>query len=123
MSSSATHIPTWLTGLLVIVWIARSAKERPRNSQMSPVAAVAMASSKGSVDVVTAGRLGHIMRARWKLLGLAGAAGVAATGVVVARNRRTTSDLPPDELRDRLRSRLEAVEAGDEHAAPVVPKK
>jgi hypothetical protein len=62
------------------------------------------------------------MRARWKLLGLAGAAGVAATGVVVARNRRPQSDLPPDELRDRLRARLQQVEAGNEDAAPVVPK-
>ena len=62
------------------------------------------------------------MRARWKLLGLAGAAGVAATGVVVARNRRPQSDYTPDELRDRLRSRLEQVEAGNEQAAPVVAK-
>ena len=57
MSSSATTIPTWLTGLLVTVWIARSASERPRNSQMSPVAAVAMASSKGSPETFTAGKL------------------------------------------------------------------
>src|SRR5688500_6975624 len=42
-------MPTWLTGLLVTVWIARSASERPRNSQMSPVAASATASSKGRV--------------------------------------------------------------------------
>jgi len=62
------------------------------------------------------------MRARWKLLGLAGAAGVAATGAVVARNRRPQSDLPPEELRDRLRARLEQVEAGNENAEPVVPK-
>jgi len=34
-------MPTWLTGLLVTVWIARSASERPRKSQRSPVAAVA----------------------------------------------------------------------------------
>ena len=40
------------------------------------------------------------MRARWKLLGLAGVAGVAATGVVVARNRRPQSDYTPDELRE-----------------------
>ena len=52
------------------------------------------------------------MKARWKLLGLAGAAGVAATGAVVARNRRPQSDYSPDELRDRLRDRLEKVEAG-----------
>src|SRR5918992_2277067 len=42
----ATTMPTWLTGLLVTVWIARSAIERPRNSQMSPVEAVATASSR-----------------------------------------------------------------------------
>ena len=47
-SSSATTIPTWLTGLLVTVWIARSASERPRKSQMSPVAAVATASSSAT---------------------------------------------------------------------------
>jgi hypothetical protein len=46
------------------------------------------------------------MRIPWKLIGAAGLAGVAATGVVVARNRRPESDLPPDELRDRLRRRL-----------------
>ena len=38
-------MPTWLTGLLVTVRIARSASERPRKSQMSPVAAVPTASS------------------------------------------------------------------------------
>jgi hypothetical protein len=62
------------------------------------------------------------MRARWKLLGLAGAAGVAATGAVVARNRRPQSDYSAEELRGRLRDRLEQVQAGDEEAAPVVPK-
>jgi hypothetical protein len=62
------------------------------------------------------------MKARWKLLGLAGAAGVAATGAAVARNRRPQSEYSPEELRERLRSRLEQVEAGDEEAAPVVPK-
>jgi hypothetical protein len=46
------------------------------------------------------------MKARWKLLGLAGVAGVAATGVVVARQRRATEEYTPDELRDKLRSRL-----------------
>jgi hypothetical protein len=49
------------------------------------------------------------MALRWKLLGLAGLAGVAATGVVVARRRRTTADVSPDELRDRLHRRLEEV--------------
>jgi hypothetical protein len=63
------------------------------------------------------------MQARWKLLGLAGAAGVAASGAIAARNRREQSDYSPDELRDRLRDRLDQVQAGDEHAAPVVPPK
>ncbi|HET6549527.1 MAG TPA: hypothetical protein VFG79_13765 [Solirubrobacter sp.] len=63
------------------------------------------------------------MKARWKLLGLAGAAGVAATGAIAARNRRPQSDYSPDELRDRLRDRLDQVQAGDEQAEPVVPPK
>ncbi|WCB94386.1 hypothetical protein DSM104299_03120 [Baekduia alba] len=46
------------------------------------------------------------MPIRWKLVGLAGLAGVAATGVVVARRRRDTSEVSPDELRDRLHQRL-----------------
>jgi oligo-1,6-glucosidase len=50
----------------------------------------------------------------WKLLGVAGVAGVAATGVVVARRRRAHTELEPDEIRERLHQRL--AEAG---AAPV----
>ena len=42
----------------------------------------------------------------WKLVGLAGLAGVAATGLLVKRNRRPQSDLTPDELRERLHQRL-----------------
>jgi hypothetical protein len=61
------------------------------------------------------------VKGRWKLLGLAGAAGVAATGAIAARNRRPQSEYSPDELRDRLRDRLAKVQAGDEEAAPVVP--
>ena len=49
------------------------------------------------------------MRIRWKLVGLAGVAGVAATGVVVARKRRAHVDLGPDELRARLHRRLAEV--------------
>ncbi len=49
------------------------------------------------------------MRPRWKLIGLAGVAGVAATGVVVARKRRAHVELEPDELRERLRARLAEV--------------
>lgn len=49
-------------------------------------------------------------RPPWKIIGLAGAAGVAATGVLVARRRRGHTDLEPDELRERLHERL--AEAG-----------
>jgi hypothetical protein len=50
------------------------------------------------------------MRMRWKLVGLAGLAGVAATGVVVARQRRAQRDYQPDELRERLHRRLDEVQ-------------
>jgi hypothetical protein len=50
------------------------------------------------------------MRPSWKLVGLAGLAGVAATGVIVARRRRAQVDYDPAELRERLHRRLE--EAG-----------
>jgi hypothetical protein len=56
------------------------------------------------------------MPMRWKLVGLAGLAGVAATGVVVVRNRRQHDDVDPSELRDRLHERLAAVNG---HAKPV----
>jgi len=46
---------------------------------------------------------------RWKLLGLAGIAGVAATGVVLVRRRRPHREYQPDELRERLHRRLAEV--------------
>jgi hypothetical protein len=46
------------------------------------------------------------MRVPWKLVGLAGIAGVAAGGVVVARKRRAQQEYTPDELRERLHRRL-----------------
>jgi hypothetical protein len=43
---------------------------------------------------------------RWyKVLGLAGVAGVAATGVIVARRERQRRALTPDEVRNRLHDR------------------
>jgi hypothetical protein len=42
----------------------------------------------------------------WKLVGLASVVGVAATGVVVARAERRRRAYTPDEVRDRLRTRL-----------------
>ena len=71
-----------------------------------------------------------VKRPPWKLVGLAGIAGVAATGVVVARKRRAHRDLPPDELREALHRRLAEVgsdplpDAGPvgEHAPPAPPE-
>ncbi len=48
---------------------------------------------------------------RWKLIGAAGLAGVAATGVVLVRRRRAQRAYDPEELRDRLHRRL--AEIGD----------
>jgi hypothetical protein len=42
----------------------------------------------------------------WKWLGLAGVAGVAATGAVIARDQRRRSQVTPDEVRARLHQRL-----------------
>jgi hypothetical protein len=53
------------------------------------------------------------MRIPWKLVGLAGAAGVAATSVAVARKRRAHEELTPEQLRERLRERLAEVAAVD----------
>jgi hypothetical protein len=53
----------------------------------------------------------------WKVLGVAGLVGVAATGVAVARAERRRRAYTPDEVRDRLRARLDEAEAGA--AAPV----
>jgi hypothetical protein len=61
------------------------------------------------------------MRPPWKLLGLAGFAGVAATGVVVARKRRAHADLEPDELRERLRARLAQVPRLDDAPGSLPP--
>ncbi|MEJ7832024.1 MAG: hypothetical protein WKF79_03855 [Nocardioides sp.] len=49
-------------------------------------------------------------RKLWKWLGLAGLAGVAATGAVVARDQRRRTQLSPDEVRERLRERLDQVD-------------
>ena len=46
----------------------------------------------------------------WKLLGVAGLVGVAATGYVLVRRRRAWRHYDGDELRDRLRGRLAATQ-------------
>jgi len=49
----------------------------------------------------------------WKALGLAGLAGVAATGAIIARNQRARAQLTPEEIRDRLHQRLVAADGQD----------
>jgi hypothetical protein len=42
----------------------------------------------------------------WKVAGLAGLAGVAATGVVLTRSERRRRAYTPDEIRERLHARV-----------------
>ena len=57
-----------------------------------------------------------------KLLGLAGLAGVAAGGAVLARNERQRRTYTPDDVRARLRERHAGLEAEPE-PAPVAELK
>ena len=50
----------------------------------------------------------------WKLLGLAGVVGIAATGAAVARAERRRRAYTPDEIRERLHARH--AETGDQNA-------
>jgi len=47
----------------------------------------------------------------WKVLGLAGMAGVAATGVIIARSERRRRAYTPEEVRSRLHERFAEVAA------------
>ena len=47
----------------------------------------------------------------WKVLGLAGFAGVAATGVAIARSERRRRSYTPEEIRSRLHARYAEVSA------------
>lgn len=60
----------------------------------------------------------------WKAVGLAGAAGVVATGVVIVRDERRRRAYTPDEVREQLHMRLvqaTAAQAATETAAPAPP--
>jgi hypothetical protein len=57
----------------------------------------------------------------WKVLGLGAFAGVAATGVVVARNERRRRAYTPDEVRDKLHARLAASPASSSASATAGP--
>jgi hypothetical protein len=52
----------------------------------------------------------------WKWLGVAGLAGVAATGAVVARDQRQRTQMTPDDVRARLHERLEKTTEADPEA-------
>jgi hypothetical protein len=54
----------------------------------------------------------------WKLLGLAGLTGVAATGVVLARNERQRRAYTPDDVRARLHERHAGLAEVPTPAAP-----
>ena len=48
----------------------------------------------------------------WKALGLAGLAGVAATGAIIARDQRRRVNLEPEQIRARLHARLADADQG-----------
>ena len=63
------------------------------------------------------------MRNIWKWIGLAGAAGVVAGGVLVARDQRRRKAYTSDEIRARLHQRLAEAEAtGSVESEPVQKK-
>jgi hypothetical protein len=49
---------------------------------------------------------GGVLVKLWKVLGLAGLAGVAASGAIIARDQRQRTQLSPEQVRDRLHERL-----------------
>ncbi|MEO6881014.1 MAG: hypothetical protein ABI181_08705 [Mycobacteriaceae bacterium] len=53
----------------------------------------------------------------WKVMGLAGVLGVAATGVLVQRSERQRRAYTSEEIRTRLHERAAAA-----HQGPAVPK-
>jgi hypothetical protein len=57
----------------------------------------------------------------WKALGLAGLAGVATTGAIIARNQRQRAQLTPDQIRERLHQRVEAAQTGPTQTDPAQP--
>jgi hypothetical protein len=49
----------------------------------------------------------------WKIAGLAGLAGVAATGIVVARSERERRSYTPEQIRERLHARVAEAEKAE----------
>ena len=102
-------MPTWLTGALVTTRIAWSAAEVPRKSHRSPVRVRSTAWSSVICEVSTK-RYRRRMQ-WWKWIGMAGLAGVAATGVVIKRDERQRKSYSPEDVRARLHER--AAELGE----------
>ena len=120
-------MPTWLTGAFVRLWIARSAAaaaaEEPevagagqrscgvevgrgtRGESAAPARGPGHAPNLGPMS-----RRGISRGSVCKLLGVAGLAGVAASGVVAARAERRRRAYTPDEVRARLQERVAAAQ-------------
>ncbi|MGH3907934.1 MAG: hypothetical protein ACRDTE_27710 [Pseudonocardiaceae bacterium] len=52
----------------------------------------------------------------WKIVGLAGIAGVAGTGVLIAQSERTRRAYTPAEVRSRLHARAAEAESSQEYS-------
>ncbi|WP_182357361.1 hypothetical protein [Tomitella gaofuii] len=59
----------------------------------------------------------------WKALGLAGAAGVVASGVLVARSERSRRAYSPDEIRERLHQRHARAAATETAGVPLAAER
>lgn len=57
----------------------------------------------------------------WKAIGMAGAAGVVASGVLVARSERARRSYTPDEVRERLHQRHARAVAAERDVIPLRP--
>lgn len=63
-------------------------------------------------------------RTLWKVVGLAGVVGVAATGAVAVRAERQRRAYTPDQVRDRLHDRYaQAAAAADRTVVPLNPER
>ena len=51
------------------------------------------------------------MRSWWKVLGVAGVVGVAASGAVIGRDQRRRRSYTPDEIRAKLHERLQETQS------------
>ena len=59
----------------------------------------------------------------WKLLGVAGLAGVAATGAIIVRDERARRATTPEQVRETLHQRYAASLGEPTATAPSVPRR